>query len=311
MSLLNGNRSRRNAYAQRRKSAADSPSRGRSSGGNRRKAPERKKASRGPKLKLPSLHVSSRGVLGLLRWTAGLAVVAVILFGAASGLVKAYNFCTTSDYFAVTDIRVTGNSQLKTEDILEACGLRKGENSLLVNVHKAEQKLVGNPWIEHVSIRRELPGSFTIAIKERVPLFCARKDNTLYYITGRGEIIAPVSTENFRSLPVLEIGPGGEEALPMVASFVEEFRHAGFPFDISQISWIRLSAGGGFELYWESRRLRLSIGVENWKDNLRRIASVVTDIEKRKETVMVTSIRAADGQVWMTKAQQETQSNTD
>ena len=218
------------------------------------------------------------------------------------GLVKAYNFCTTSRYFAITSIEITGNSQVKTEDILEACGLRKGENSLLVNVHEAEQKLVSNPWIENVSIRRPLPGSFIITVKERVPLFCARKDDTLYYVNAKGEIIAPVSTDNFRSLPVLEIGPGGDEALPMVAEFVEEFRHAGFPFDISQISWIRLSAGGGFELYWETRRLRLSIGVENWKDNLRRIASVVTDIEKRKETVMVTSIRAADGQVWMTKA---------
>ncbi|WP_418764459.1 cell division protein FtsQ/DivIB [Mailhella sp.] len=302
MSLLNGHRSRRNSYAQRKKSVADAPSRARKTGGNRRKNVEKKKSKRGLHLRLPSVRVSSRGVLLLIRWVLALSLVGLFFFGAGVGLIKAYNFCTTSDYFAITDIRVTGNSQIKTEDILQACGLRKGENSLLVNVHDAEQKLVSNPWIESVSIRRQLPGAFVVTVKERVPLFCARKDNTLYYINAAGEIIAPVSTSNFRSLPVLEIGPGGDEALPMVAAFVEEFRHAGFPFDISQISWIRLSAGGGFELYWETRRLRLSIGVENWKDNLRRIASVVTDIEKRKETVMVTSIRAADGQVWMTKA---------
>lgn len=303
MSLLGGGRSRRNSYSQRRKSVAEAPSRSRKSGANRRKtADQGKKAKRRPKINLPSFHVSSRGVLLAVRAVLALALVGLFFLGAGMGLVKAYNFCTTSRYFAITSIEVTGNSQVKTEDILEACGLQKGENSLLVNVHEAEQKLVSNPWIENVSIRRSLPGSFIITVKERVPLFCARKDDTLYYVNAKGEIIAPVSTNNFRSLPVLEIGPGGDEALPMVAEFVEEFRHAGFPFDISQISWIRLSAGGGFELYWETRRLRLSIGVENWKDNLRRIASVVTDIEKRKETVMVTSIRAADGQVWMTKA---------
>ncbi len=307
MSLLNGNRSRRNSYSTRRKSAVETPARSRRAGANRKKSPDqgRSRAKRRPLLRLPAVHVSARGVFFALRIVLALSLVGLFFFGAGVGLIKAYNFCTTSDYFAVTDIRVIGNSQVKTEDILNACGLKKGENSLLVNVHKAEQKLVDNPWIENVSIRRELPGTFTITVKERVPLFCARKDNTLYYINAAGEIIAPVSTSNFRSLPVLEIGPGGDEALPMVAGFVEEFRHAGFPFDISQISWIRLSAGGGFELYWETRRLRLSIGVENWKDNLRRIASVVTDIEKRKETVMVTSIRAADGQVWMTKATDE------
>ena len=51
--------------------------------------------------------------------------------------------------------------------------------------------------------------------------------------------------------------------------------------------------------------LSLIIGLEQWQDNLRRIASVVSDIDKRKETVMVSSIRAADGQVWMTKTQEE------
>lgn len=247
------------------------------------------------------MHVSAKGILCLIRWSALLALVGVFLYGAAAGLVKTWHFCTTSAYFTIQNVSVKGNSQIKTADILEKCGIRKGENSLLVNVQEAEHKLVSNPWIEHVSIRRELPSTFVITIKERVPVFCARKDNTLYYINAQGQIIAPVSMENFRSLPVLEIGLGGEDALPIVAQFVEEFRHAGFPFDISQISWIRLSAGGGFELYWETRSLRLSIGVENWKDNLKRIASVVTDIEKRKETVMVTSIRAADGQVWMTK----------
>lgn len=306
MSLLGGGRSRRNSYSQKRRSVTEVPSRSRRSGVNRKKSVERpKKTKLRPGVSLPSIHVSSRGVFLVVRGLLALALVGLFFLGAGIGLVKAYNFCTTSRYFSITDIKVTGNSQVKTEDILEACGLRKGENSLLVNVHEAEQKLVDNPWIENVSIRRSLPGSFIITVRERVPLFCARKDSTLYYVNAKGEIIAPVSTNNFRSLPVLEIGPGGDEALPMVAEFVEEFKHAGFPFDISQISWIRLSAGGGFELYWETRRLRLSIGVENWKDNLRRIASVVTDIEKRKETVMVTSIRAADGQVWMTKATEQ------
>ena len=310
MSLLN-RQSRRNTYAQRKKSAAEPSSRQRRSSANRRKTKEApKKTRRSPKLHLPSVHVSAKGFLRLVRWSVLLAVAALFLYGAAVGLVKAWNFCTTSAYFTIEKVSVEGNKQIKTADILEECGIRKGENSLLVNVHEAEQKLVSNPWIEHVSIKRELPGSFHITIKERVPLFCARKDNTLYYINAEGRLIAPVTTENFRSLPVLEIGPGGEDALPMVAQFVEEFRHAGFPFDISQISWIRLSAGGGFELYWETRRLRLSIGVENWKDNLKRIASVVTDIEKRKETVMVTSIRAADGQVWMTKSGSEGQNST-
>ena len=80
---------------------------------------------------------------------------------------------------------------------------------------------------------------------------------------------------------------------------------SGFPFSLAQISWVRLSQANGFELYWEARHMHLAIGPENWRENLKRIASVVSDIEKRKETARVSSIRAADGQVWMTRTPEE------
>ncbi len=304
MSLIN-NRSRRNAYTKKKRKPDEKEERRNNSGANRKKRAGEKTEGKKRFFPLPALRINAKSGFVFLRWMLSLSLVGLFFFCAGTGLIKAYNFCTTSSYFAISNIEVTGNLQVKTEDILKICGLEKGKNSLLINIHDAEQKLMNNPWIENVSIRRELPGNFTVTIKERIPLFCARKDNTLYYVNAVGKIIAPVGAKNFRSLPVLEVGPGGDDALPIVAEFVEAFRHAGFPFDISQISWLRLSAGGGFELYWEARRLRLNIGFEGWRDNLKSIASVVSDIEKRKETVMVTSIRAADGQVWMTKASQQ------
>ncbi|MBQ9105309.1 MAG: FtsQ-type POTRA domain-containing protein [Mailhella sp.] len=267
----------------------------------------KKKTSRRKKRKgfLPSFNITSQGVGRFIRWSLALSLVAVLMFGAAMGLVRLHRFCTTSPYFAITNIEVSGNSQVKTKDILAVCGIERGANSLAVKVHEAEQKLVKNPWIESVSIRRELPGSFSIKIKERVPVFFAKKDDILYYINDQGLLIAPVTSGNFLSLPMLELGPGGEESLHLIADFVREFRRSGFPFKLSQISWVRLSAANGFELYWEPRRMSLAVGLNRWKENLKRVASVVSDIEKRKETVLVSSIRAADGQVWMTRAPQK------
>ncbi len=267
----------------------------------------KKKTSRKKKRKglLPSLRITSQGVWRFVRWSLALSLVAVLMFGAAMGLVRLHRFCTTSPYFAVTDIAVSGNAQVKTKDILAVCGIARGANALAVNVHEAEQRLVKNPWIESVSIRRELPGTFIIKVKERVPVFFAKKDNILYYINAQGHLIAPVTSGNFLSLPMLELGPGGEESLHLVADFVQEFSRPGLPFKLSQMSWVRLSAASGFELYWEPRRMSLAVGLDRWQENLKRIASVVSDIEKRKETVLVSSIRAADGQVWMTRTPQQ------
>lgn len=271
--------------ANTRRKSADTARREGRKGSRRRKGP----------------RISLRALGHVLRWGLMLGFAALLLFGAGTALLKVYHFCLTSPYFAITDITVKGNSQLKTDEILDLCGLKKGVSSLAVNVHEAEKRLLDNPWLESVIIRRELPGTFRVSVTERVPMFCARKEGTLYYVTAEGLIIEPVNSRNFRSLPVLEIGPGGEDSLPLVAEFAGQFRKAGFPFDLSQVSWMRVSAGGGFELYWESRRLHLGIGLEDWKSNMKRIASVVSDIEKRREAVMVSSIRAADGQVWMTR----------
>lgn len=303
MAVTSERKNRRNTYTATRRNAEPQPVR--KGKGNRRKTDTKKGAKKKKKrFSLPLPRLSSQGVWRFIRWSLGLTIVGFMLFGAAFGLLKAWRFCLTSDHFAIRDIAVSGNVQLKTPEILRICGIEKGANSLAVSVHDAEQNLMKNPWVERVNIRRELPGSFTISIKERVPLFCARKNDRLYYVNAQGLLIAPVDPRSFRSLPVLELGPGGEEALPKVADFVERFRKAGFPFGFRQISWLRLSAAKGFELYVDDRRLHLAIGLEQWQDNLKRIASVVSDIDRRKETVLVSSIRAADGQVWMTKAQE-------
>lgn len=303
MAVTSERRNRRNTYTTTRRGTEAPPKR--KGGGNKRKNEAKKTSKKKKRLTLPHIRFSSQGIRRFLRWSLGLSIVGFLLFGAAYGAFHAWRFCLTSEHFAIREIAVSGNAQVKTPEILRICGLKKGANSLAVSVHDAEQALMKNPWIESVNIRRELPGTFRVSVKERIPLFLARKNDRLYYVNAQGLLIAPVDTRSFRSLPLLELGPGGDEALPLVASFVEQFKKAGFPFGFKQISWVRLSAAKGFELYVESRRLHLGVGLEQWQDNLRRIASVISDIDKRKETVMVSSIRAADGQVWMTKTPEE------
>ena len=79
MSLLGGgSRSRRNSYAQRRRSAPETQKRTGKSGVNRRKSTDTdRKKKRRTKLRLPSVHVSSRGVFLVVRALLALALVLV------------------------------------------------------------------------------------------------------------------------------------------------------------------------------------------------------------------------------------------
>ena len=312
MAMSSERKNRRVPYEpKRRSSAASSAAEKTGKAGvrkNVRKTDGTKKTSRRKKRKgfaLPSLPFSSQAFWRVFRWVIALSLIGFLMFGAAVGLLKAWRFCVTSPFFAITEIKVSGNVQVSTPEILSTCGISRGANSIAIKIHDAEQRLVKNPWVESVSIRRELPGSFIINIKERKPVFFGKKDQSLFFLNIKGQLIAPVTSRNFRSLPMLELGPGGDDILPHLGDFVAKFGSSGFPFRLEQISWVRLSAASGFEIYWEARRMHLAIGFEQWQENLKRIASVVSDIEKRKETARVSSIRASDGQVWMTRAPEE------
>lgn len=235
-------------------------------------------------------------------WLVGLACVLAAFGGLSFGLMKAYQYCVSSEYFKVSTIEVQGTRQLSTAEIIDLSGIHEGDNSLSVHIPEIENKLLQNPWIESVSIKRELPDRFVIEINERIPQFWVLKDGTLHYLDQSGILIAPVESSNFYSLPTLDIGPGGDEALPYLSEFMQSINSVDMPFELSNISWLRISAGKGFELYWENKHLSLSIDMVNWQQNLKRLSLVVTDMEKRGEIAQTREIRAADGQVWLQKS---------
>lgn len=275
--------------------------------------PVRRPAQTGGRKKTPTISRSGAGVISNLEltpaamrkaliWVGGLGVVLAAFFGLSAGLMHLYRYCTTSEYFLIEDIAIQGAEQLKADDIIHLSGLQKGTNSLSIHIPDIEKRLLTNPWVENVSIKRELPHRFVINITERTPQFWVLKEGSLYYLDKNGILIAPVESENFQSLPTLDIGSGGEEALPYLSDFMSQIATVDFPFALSQISWLRISAGKGFELYWENKHLSLSIGIENWRHNLNRLAMVIDDMEKRNEINQTREIRAADGQVWLQKA---------
>ncbi len=219
----------------------------------------------------------------------------------SAGLVFAiYSFCrwaVTSDYFTLKEIRVTGNVHVSAEEVIRLSGLESGRNIFSVSLADAERGILSNHWISSVTIARTLPSNVSIGVTEREPKFWVLRDHTLYYIDKDANLIAPLESDSFVSLPALEIGPGGENMLEDLDAFMEKVRTAKLPFDVGQISKLRLSAANGFELYWEKRRLVLSLDVEDWEKNLAALASVINDLEKKKEIGAVREISAFDGKV--------------
>ncbi len=279
-------------------SKIDLQRKGKNDGGNRYKPePKRKK-----NLKIPLFPW--RGVSSAFGWLLTIALGLLVFVGIGVGLLQGYKYFTSSEYFRLKTIELIGLHRLESREILEMAGLREDEyvNTLAVSIDKLEATLARNPWVAEISVKRVLPGSFIINIKEREPRFWVKNEGIVNYADGFGRVIAPVVNENFSSLPFLEIEPGAEIYAGRLPDLTRSLAESSTPLELEKISWLRVSAAGSLDLRLRHNNLLLSIGLEDWGGNLRRMGIALDDLGRRGELPATRAIKANGGTVQVEQA---------
>ena len=252
-----------------------------------------------PRLGLPRFRLPHGSIMSVLALGGLLLTVASVVVGVCALSLWLYGKATTSDFFATSHIDVSGNVRLSRDMVLQYGGIREGDNSLSVSITEMERRLRSTPWVEEVSVKRLLPDRFVIRIRERMPSFWVQRNGTLYYANDRGEIIAPVESENFLSLPTLLVENGGEDAIDYLGRFMADLNSGSLPVEAGAIASVTLSASRGVEVYLEDRELRLSIATDDWSGNLARLGVTLGDLARRQELKNVRDVRAVHGNVWV------------
>ncbi|MBQ9406172.1 MAG: FtsQ-type POTRA domain-containing protein [Desulfovibrio sp.] len=248
-------------------------------------------------------YVVHAGVVGGLKSLAVLMVtvvgLGVTLVGVCYASLWVYNNAVTSEFFITKHVDVSGNVRLSRDMVLEYGGIHEGDNCLAVSIAKVEMNLRRTPWVEQVSVKRLLPDKFVIRLKERMPSFWVHKNDVLYYANEKGEIIAPVESKNFLSLPTLQVLPGAEEDIPYILRLMQGMQQGMLPVEMGTVSSITVSPGNGVEVYMEDREMRLSIATDDWDGNMVRLGVALGDLARRHELRNVREVRSVNGNVWV------------
>ena len=77
----------------------------------------------------------------------------------------AYAF--VSPIFNIQSVVVDGNEKVNASTIISLSGLRVGENIFRTSKKDIQEKIKENSYIEEIKVKRELPGTIHISIKER------------------------------------------------------------------------------------------------------------------------------------------------
>lgn len=242
---------------------------------------------------------SFKGIGQIFSWLGTLGLGVAVVGFLTVGLLYGYRYLTNSPYFALKNLEISGNLRLTSREILDIGGLHKGLNSLLVSIDDVERTLAGNPWVESVSVKRALPDGFSVHLTEREPRFWIRHDGVLYYADAKGRRIVPVSPDKFASFPALEVTAGAEDLAERLPELLASLSNSRLSVDVSALSLVRLSPGRGVEVFLENDSLILSVGQEEWPQNLVRLAATLADIARRNEMKETREVRVHGSRVWV------------
>jgi cell division protein FtsQ len=213
----------------------------------------------------------------LRRWRAvgaaacGLGLAAVLVLG----LPRLWQAVRAHPYFALTAIDVSGNERLSRREVLQWAGVHEGSSIWDAAPSVLRVRLQRQPWIRHVSVRREFPHRLTISLEERRPVAIVRLDS-LEYVGRGGRVLDPLQPEDSRDFPLIT-GLEGAAAADFVPIGVHRAlqllrlcAHAGF-----EVSEIHVDRRRGVTVFPLRTAVAVVLGWGNWRHKLARSARVL------------------------------------
>ncbi|WP_027723191.1 cell division protein FtsQ/DivIB [Maridesulfovibrio zosterae] len=261
----------------------------------------KKRKSRNTSIKRKGSSSISSMMYVLARKTCISGIFLLLLMLIGVGCLAGYRWLTTYPYFALQDIKVTGNHRLTYGEILSIADVGLNKNSLAVNIADVESKLSDNLWIKSAAVKRELPGKLQIHVREKDPHFMVRQNDKLYYCDSNGELIAPVVPGKFTSLPFLNIAAEAMDKAAILPEFMEILNRRELPFDSGQIAWIDIKGGNRMIIFMDSLGLKVRLSLDNWQEQLSHLNIVWNDLKNRGEFRNVAAISTDKGRVWVEK----------
>ncbi len=108
-----------------------------------------------------------------------------------------------SPIFLITNVVVSGNEKYTKDEVCSKINLKKSENLFQLNKSYAKKLLMADPYIKNVDIKRKLPDTIIIKVKERKVRGYVPYMGTYLFIDEEGRVL-DVQDYFVEMLPVVE-----------------------------------------------------------------------------------------------------------
>lgn len=95
----------------------------------------------------------------------------------------------SSPALRVSDIRVRGTEHLSRGEVLALLGDLQGQHILETDLDEWHARILRSPWVAQAALRRVLPSTIEVFVRERVPIAIGRLGSDLYLVDESGVVI--------------------------------------------------------------------------------------------------------------------------
>jgi cell division protein FtsQ len=113
----------------------------------------------------------------------------IIVFVVFFGIIVTLLGVACSPIFSIKNVEIVGNDHVSETEIRNLLNIKEGDNLFLTFNFVVRKRLEPNAYIKDVNVRRKLPDTLTVEVKERKIEFVFAKEDTYYFFDKDGKFL--------------------------------------------------------------------------------------------------------------------------
>lgn len=200
-------------------------------------------------------------------------------------IVYIYAHVLSLPFLKVREVAVRGCKELTEKEVLVLADIKPFRSMFAVGLEEVRRRVKQSPWVKEAYVGREFPDRIVIEIQERVPVAMVKRERAFFLVDKDGVTFKKVEAGDNTDLPILTTC--GRHQGDMEGWVVERalalLRHlsiSGAYPHIKNVAEVNFNERTGLSVFTDNG-FCLQLGFDNYDNKLKRLPTVLADLERR------------------------------
>ncbi len=247
---------------------------------------DRQSVNRGPFVFKKTLGQLGFGLIKVFIFLLGLG-------GLSLACISGSQLLTSSPYFGIRNIVVTGIDDDLRQELIKMSGLKEGESLLSIDPAAVKRNIEAHPWVKSALLKKELPHTLHIKAEHEEPVAIVLLGQ-MYLMDGDGITFKEVEMNDPVDFPVVTglctDDRNNGAYLKQVASFLHAFCSVEAPISEEALSEVHVQEGGALSIYFSTLPFKVVFGKDDFIEKIKCLTRIIEHLRVTHRLYQVRSI---------------------